>query len=146
MAQKNAKFIDKESNLNKQTKPFEFQSSISNRHCTSSESTYNDSDLSAAERYINMRLQMINNQKDHRLKIPSTESPIPTCVSHADIMDEWHNKQANEIHKNMPYRYQYGTPSCSSNNSTYRKIDSQINKYGVQKPNSAFNIDHKKKR
>ncbi|CAF1161383.1 unnamed protein product [Rotaria sp. Silwood1] len=149
MGQKNTAFMDKESYKNRaknqQIKSFEQQNSMPHRHYISSESTNNNSHLSTAEHYINMQSQMMLNQNNHQLEISSSGRTTP-CANHAEIMHKWHNRQVNEIYKNMPYRYQYETSSYSSKNSTYHKNDNQIDTYGIQKPYSTSNIDHKKKR
>jgi hypothetical protein len=58
----------------------------------------------------------------------SSVSSSTNSTKHSEIMQEWHEKQANEIYKNEPYRYKYGTPPSA----TFRRIYTQPDSYDIE--------------
>ncbi len=67
-------------------------------------------------------------------------------MAHNRIMHNWREKEINETYKDKPHRYKYGTPPSSSNNSLYRRADSQPDGYHRQTTSSSVFTNHKRKK
>ncbi len=67
-------------------------------------------------------------------------------MSHAQLMHDWREKEINKTNKNEKYRYKYGTPPSSSNNSVYRRTDSQPHGYHRQTSNLSVFTNQKRKK
>ncbi|CAF2871760.1 unnamed protein product [Rotaria sp. Silwood2] len=98
----------------------------SRHHLTLPVSLNNTYPQSPAENYIIAKSQMLmspNEQLDSSPDSPSsiisltTQSSISSIQcppSHAELMQRWHQKKANEICKKQKHRYIYGTPLSPS--------------------------------
>ncbi|CAF0735608.1 unnamed protein product [Rotaria sordida] len=143
MAQRNTISTRKEptSSTKQQVSSTRFQSSLSQptpidstnqqksnirRHLTLPIYLNNTYPQSPAERYItgiSQTLMSPNEQLDISPETPSsiissiTQSSINSIqrpMSHAELMNRWHQKKANEICKKQKHRYIYGTPLSPS--------------------------------
>jgi len=62
--------------------------------------------------------------------LPGTSSVSSSTNStrHAEKMNGWYEKKANEIYENEPHRYKYGAPPPS----TFRRTDTQADPHDGQ--------------
>jgi hypothetical protein len=101
------------------------------QNCPPTQPFHNTSHLSPAELYISQQSQMEFDPNDSQLGTSSISSST-SSIRHAEKMNEWHEKQVNEVYKHEPNRYKYGTPPSTANHSTFRGIDTQADSRSIQ--------------